>query len=115
MKNELKIFVGDLQRHYDKLDIDQQEKLRVRAAQVLAIGTMTTFVGAFYGYLPLMVRLVAIPLATIGLWYFTGKLAKNTAALQIVIQRLKHAPMLAVLGSLMMVAFLLIGLLWGVR
>lgn len=123
MKNELRVIVGDLQRRYDLLDTDQKRKLRLVTARVLFVGAAVTVTGAFYPFIPIIIRVFALPVIVVGSWFLAGKLASGSwsqisekhLALGRLINRLKNAPTLAVLGALMMVAFLLSGLIWGSR
>lgn len=125
MKNELELFAEDLERHYYRLSAVEQEKLKIRVFRVLFIGTLILLWGLVYAYVPLLVRLFALPVAVIGTWHLAGRCAKRQApfkelpcdvlpsSLRTLIGKLKHAPTLAMLGAFMMVAFVCAGLFWG--
>jgi len=112
MKGELQRYKEAVGGYYNSLSVADQTRLRVRLAQVSLVGTATLGCLLIYWAIPLEVRVFALPMI-IAVALLAG--SQIDAIIKFVRGMLGNMPTFAAFGVMLAVAFLVVGLLWGIR
>lgn len=98
-----------MRRYYHNLSLDDQRELRVRCAQIAAVGCTLILLSATYQFLPLSQRVVLLPVLIAVALYVSMKVDQIIE----IVQRLK--PSFTTLCMILVIAFAFTGIVWGIR
>lgn len=91
------------------MPLDDQRQLRVRCAQIAAVGGTLVLLSATYQFLPLSQRVVLFPVLIAVALYASTKVDQIIE----LVQRLK--PSFTTLCMILVIAFAFTGIIWGIR
>ncbi|MBX9670027.1 MAG: hypothetical protein K2X93_20675 [Candidatus Obscuribacterales bacterium] len=111
-------YAAILKTHFDALGPEAQQQLETRLTQVVVIGSLVLMTSFVYGLIPLFLRVFWFPVMIIGAWYLAGKSGPIIRwvwgrSLQTLLSRIPAAPALSYLGVVLVVAFFVVGILYG--
>ncbi len=111
-------YAATLRAHFDALGPEAQHELETRLTQVVVIGSLVLMTSLVYGLIPLFLRVFCFPIMIVGAWYLAGKSGSMlrwvwVKSLQTLLSRIPAAPALSYLGALLVIAFFLVGILYG--
>ncbi len=62
-------YMNILAESFSRMPRDGQEQLIVRLSQVLTIGSAILILSFFYAFIPVFIRVLALPAVVVGAWY----------------------------------------------
>lgn len=62
-------YLSILSESFARMPRDAQEQLIVRLSQVLTIGSAILILSFFYAFIPVFIRVLALPAVVVGAWY----------------------------------------------
>lgn len=114
----IECYITELKERFSELAPEAQRLVETRATQVVVIGIAVVLASLVYGFIPLIVRVFLFPIFIIGAWYLAGKSGPLLRwacgqSLKLLIGKLPKAPALSYLGAVLVIAFFVVGILYG--